>query len=279
MQQKSLEWMKYHRFFEATGLMPRNVYFCAERRQKADLCEQCGINHFVDDRQDCLTPLGNAVARRYLFPSPRSYPFHGLVFETSGWEDILRHSGHVFSTSSASVTEQGCRDKGKEEVAEDDVEDNFTTEETKSSDSFDVEAFRRNPLSSFRILLTSFKGQMQCTSGHMEESDDDDYRKCALRVLSQTTGIEEKMVDMISQDNFCIKECYRYSRNHGCINKTRILLMAVVKEDYRDEVMLRTSSSSSSHRCAGCEWVRLQKHMSRGKHMNSVLREVERFFA
>eukprot|EP01104_Vermistella_antarctica_P003414 TRINITY_DN13604_c0_g1_i1.p1 TRINITY_DN13604_c0_g1~~TRINITY_DN13604_c0_g1_i1.p1 ORF type:complete len:414 (-),score=91.78 TRINITY_DN13604_c0_g1_i1:152-1393(-) len=74
MQEKSRAWMAHHGFYEATGFARKNVHFCRERRDKADVCRGFGVTCLVDDRKDCLTCLDDSVTARYLFPSTRSYP-------------------------------------------------------------------------------------------------------------------------------------------------------------------------------------------------------------
>ncbi len=43
IQQRSLEWLEHHRFYEVTGVRRDHVEFCRERRQKRDICERLGI--------------------------------------------------------------------------------------------------------------------------------------------------------------------------------------------------------------------------------------------
>jgi len=56
-QKKTLEWLKFIGFFEKTQMPMVNVRFCAERPQKAIICKELGITHFVDDRLDVLKHL------------------------------------------------------------------------------------------------------------------------------------------------------------------------------------------------------------------------------
>ena len=88
-------WLKEQLFYEKTGLLPDNVYFCTERPQKAEIVDVLGISHFIDDRWSVLEHLTECTAR-YLFPNHRdnSVPKVLLrkesnVFKVSGWADVL----------------------------------------------------------------------------------------------------------------------------------------------------------------------------------------------
>ena len=49
-----------------TGVGLDRAHFCRERRDKATICEQLGLTHFVDDRLEVLSYL-TTVPHRYLF--------------------------------------------------------------------------------------------------------------------------------------------------------------------------------------------------------------------
>jgi hypothetical protein len=64
------DWLTTHDFFDRTGLPGDHVRFCRERRQKAGICDELGVTHFVDDRLEVLSYL-EGVGTRYLFdPEP-----------------------------------------------------------------------------------------------------------------------------------------------------------------------------------------------------------------
>lgn len=65
-QRKTLEWLQHHDFYRRTGMDPQRVHFCRTRPEKAPICTQHGITHFVDDRLDVLDYLTD-VARLFLF--------------------------------------------------------------------------------------------------------------------------------------------------------------------------------------------------------------------
>lgn len=66
VQEKTLNWLDYHRFYTRTGVGTNKVHFCRERADKAKICEELGITHFVDDRLEVLSYL-DTVGTKYLF--------------------------------------------------------------------------------------------------------------------------------------------------------------------------------------------------------------------
>ena len=95
MVRRTRLWLKEQKFYEKTGLLPDNVYFCTERPQKAEIVDVLGISHFIDDRWSVLEHMTKCTAR-YLFPNHRdnSVPKALLgkesnVFKVSGWADVL----------------------------------------------------------------------------------------------------------------------------------------------------------------------------------------------
>ncbi len=67
VQNKTKAWLKHWDFYAATGLVKTNLRFCLERRQKAGICKQLRITHFIDDRLDVLQPMKGVVDNLYLF--------------------------------------------------------------------------------------------------------------------------------------------------------------------------------------------------------------------
>ncbi|TCM47731.1 hypothetical protein [Kribbella sp. VKM Ac-2568] len=74
IQQRSLDWLHHHRFFELTGLPADNVRFCLRRPDKAIHCAELGITHFIDDKADVHEALHGVVPNRYLFGPQRRTP-------------------------------------------------------------------------------------------------------------------------------------------------------------------------------------------------------------
>lgn len=67
VQDKSMHWLRHHRFFELTGMPETSVHFCRERHEKAPICRDLGITHFVDDRLEVLGHLIDIVPNLFLF--------------------------------------------------------------------------------------------------------------------------------------------------------------------------------------------------------------------
>jgi hypothetical protein len=59
--------LKYWDFYTTTGFERGDLRFCLERHEKARICKQVKINHFIDDRLDVLEPMTGIVKNLYLF--------------------------------------------------------------------------------------------------------------------------------------------------------------------------------------------------------------------
>lgn len=93
VQDKTLQWLDHHHFYDLTGIKRENVRFCRERHEKAGICEELGITHFIDDRLEVLGSL-TTVNTLYLFqPRPREVQqfahFLSRVQRVDSWEEIL----------------------------------------------------------------------------------------------------------------------------------------------------------------------------------------------
>jgi hypothetical protein len=67
MQARTLEWLEGTGFHGQTGLPVENVRFCLERTDKAELCRELGITHFVDDRVHVMQILRHVVPALFMF--------------------------------------------------------------------------------------------------------------------------------------------------------------------------------------------------------------------
>jgi hypothetical protein len=63
----TIAWLAHHEFANRTGLGVDRIIFTDERKQKVEVCKLYGINHFIDDRVDCLEPMIGLVPVRVLF--------------------------------------------------------------------------------------------------------------------------------------------------------------------------------------------------------------------
>ena len=99
VEEKSLHWLDHHGFYERTGVAATNVRFCRERHEKAGICAELSITHFVDDRLEVLSYLAS-MKRRYLFaPSEREvrrFMQHlPSVVRVESWEEIAKDLLHA----------------------------------------------------------------------------------------------------------------------------------------------------------------------------------------
>ncbi len=93
-EQRILEWLQSIRFFEFTDIPSGNVHFVRERREKAGICKDLGITHFIDDRLEVLSHL-TMVEKRFLYrpDAKEMQPFieHlGRVKQVNSWQEIRR---------------------------------------------------------------------------------------------------------------------------------------------------------------------------------------------
>ncbi len=67
-ERRTLLWMEHSSFHDLTGIPRERVHFVRERRDKAPVCEELGVTHFVDDRLEVLGYLAESgVGNLYLF--------------------------------------------------------------------------------------------------------------------------------------------------------------------------------------------------------------------
>jgi hypothetical protein len=67
------KWLEVNGFWGATGISAKNLHFCRQHEDKAPICAELGITHFVDDRLRVLRSL-TTVPQRYA-QKPRQEDF------------------------------------------------------------------------------------------------------------------------------------------------------------------------------------------------------------
>jgi hypothetical protein len=72
-------WLGKVGFYQRTGLAPSNICFCAKREDKARICSDLTLTHFVDDRKDVLQHMVGIV--------PNLIHFGSRTFPT--WKEIM----------------------------------------------------------------------------------------------------------------------------------------------------------------------------------------------
>lgn len=87
----SLEWLQLNGVFD---YVPRgNVWFVRKRHEKAPICEELGVTHFIDDRLDVLQHL-TTVQHRVWFTGGTSEAAGdkpGWTERVDTWDRVVRH--------------------------------------------------------------------------------------------------------------------------------------------------------------------------------------------
>jgi len=91
-ERRAREWLVHNGFYERTGVSPDNVHFCRKRHEKAPICADLRITHFVDDRLEVLS---------YLEDVPHRYLLHADEAEVGEYSDVLDQVERVMSWSDA----------------------------------------------------------------------------------------------------------------------------------------------------------------------------------
>ncbi len=94
-ERKTREWLDHHRVYARSGLAPERLHFCRKRQDKAPICRDLGITHFIDDRLEVLGYL-ETVPRRFLFrPWEEEVARHAAllpqVTRVESWAEAERH--------------------------------------------------------------------------------------------------------------------------------------------------------------------------------------------
>jgi hypothetical protein len=89
-----MAWLDRQAFFSSTGVMRQQVLFCRHRHDKATICRQLGVTHFIDDRLEVLSHLVGTVPHLYLLQSraggmDRFRQFLPHVRLVRGWSEIV----------------------------------------------------------------------------------------------------------------------------------------------------------------------------------------------
>lgn len=67
-----MNWLERHGFFDATGIDRQRVVFCRESWEKAEICGEREVTHFIDDRIAVLNHMSTVVPNLYRFLSRAS---------------------------------------------------------------------------------------------------------------------------------------------------------------------------------------------------------------
>jgi hypothetical protein len=86
---RALEWLDEHDFW-ATGVKRENYHYCYKRHEKAPICAELGITHFVDNRLEVLNYMGTVPNRFCLAPSDRELLTFGGTLNQKGLTVVER---------------------------------------------------------------------------------------------------------------------------------------------------------------------------------------------
>jgi hypothetical protein len=88
VQNKTKAWLKHWNFYTVTGFEKGNLRFCLKRHEKAVICRQLRITHFIDDRLDVLEPMRGIVENLYLF-GEQACEIPGWVEHVPDWRGAV----------------------------------------------------------------------------------------------------------------------------------------------------------------------------------------------
>jgi hypothetical protein len=80
IERKTREWMEANRFHDETGVPKEQLRFCRSRADKAPICEELEITHFIDDKLEVLS---------YLDTVPNKFLFDPSLNEIATWKQHL----------------------------------------------------------------------------------------------------------------------------------------------------------------------------------------------
>ena len=91
VENKTRGWLSRNKVYAKTGLSKDQVHFCRKRKDKAPICRQFGITHFIDDRVDVLSHMVGIVPNLYLFGEQSSDSPPQWAEALLDWEQVGAH--------------------------------------------------------------------------------------------------------------------------------------------------------------------------------------------
>lgn len=74
IQQRTKEILHKNLFFDKTGVVEENVFFCEHRSDKGPIAANLNLTHFIDDRAGILKSLPLSVQKKFLFIADMNEP-------------------------------------------------------------------------------------------------------------------------------------------------------------------------------------------------------------
>ena len=86
IQANTERWLTHHGFFATTSIPADHLRFVRRRTDKATVCTELGVTHFVDDRSEVLKALVGIVPHLFLF-GPQDSPAPEYAIPVPTWTD------------------------------------------------------------------------------------------------------------------------------------------------------------------------------------------------
>lgn len=103
VQNKTKAWLKCWDFYAKTGMRTDRLRFCLQRHEKAEICKELSITHFIDDRSDVLEPMQGIVQHLFLFgEQPDELKIPQGIISVPNWieaEKAILAAPHSFKAS------------------------------------------------------------------------------------------------------------------------------------------------------------------------------------
>lgn len=104
-QEKILHWLRDNDFYKVTGISEKNVLFCRERHEKAEICVAIGITYFIDDRLEVLAAMAGKIPHLFLYqPDQKEIDeyrqFLPMVTVVEDWAEIVDQIDNACKTVS-----------------------------------------------------------------------------------------------------------------------------------------------------------------------------------
>ena len=90
MQERTQAWLTAVNFFSRTALEANHLRFCTQREEKATICAELGITHFIDDSMSIIQILRGIVPHLYLFGEKPPEPHRPeWVTFVEDWTEVM----------------------------------------------------------------------------------------------------------------------------------------------------------------------------------------------
>jgi hypothetical protein len=89
IETRTRQWLEFHRFHDRTGIDPAHVLFCRKRPDKAGICRELRLTHFVDDRPDVLEHMRGVVPNLFLFGLQAQPAEWDWLTKVENWAEVL----------------------------------------------------------------------------------------------------------------------------------------------------------------------------------------------